>query len=207
MKRSAKLWNAAVLLMAAAAASGNVLFTNGSFETGDYTGWTPILTSNPLIQGVTGINTPPDGPEDGSKYAYFGNGIPIETFIYQTITTIPDDSYTITFWVSVDPIKNITEDPGSLFPYGIGMDVNFGPTVEDLTLSDAAFMPWTEFTLTAVAVSTSTIVEFTGWNDDGGMVFLDNITGVNNGAVPEPATFALAGAGLLMAGLWRKLKR
>jgi hypothetical protein len=205
-KMTKRLWMAVVLSLAARAASGSNLFTNGSFETGDFTGWGTFATQNSLIYGVSGINTAPDGPEDGSEYAYFGNGFPIETFINQTITTIPNDLYTITFWVHTNPINNITEAPGPLFPFGTGMQVNFGSHVTSLAISNST-MPWTQFTVTGIATSASTAVQFTAWDDEGGMVFLDNVVGVDSGAVPEPATFPLAASVLVVAGLWRKLKR
>jgi hypothetical protein len=191
------------------------LYTNPDFDVSPnnpktFTSWTVGFSgsssANTLIMGVTGINTAPDGPEDGPDYAYFGNGLPIGTFIDQTLTVLDNEQYTISFWVSVDPINNITENPGPSFGYGTGMQVNFGSTVDTLSLTNTS-MAWTKYSFTVDTTSTSVIGEFTAWDDDGGMVFLDNIQTVDGGAVPEPATFLLAGAGLIAAGLWRKLKR
>ena len=50
-------------------ASAANLIVNGSFETGDFTGWT--LSGNTGVTGVTGSFGGVD-PEDGSFQAFFG---------------------------------------------------------------------------------------------------------------------------------------
>jgi PEP-CTERM motif len=87
-------------------------------------------------------------------------------------------------------------------------DVGFGGFTDyTFTKSSGFTQAYTLYTINYVAKSSSTILEFAGADGDNSAFLLDTISVVDNGAVPEPATFALVGAGLVIAGLGGKLRR
>src|SRR5580704_14001113 len=78
--------------------AGN-LVTNGSFETGDFTGWT--VTGDTTFVGVCDVSTCPSGfaPQDGNFAAYFGPVGDTAT-ISQTIATTPGEEYSLSFYLA-----------------------------------------------------------------------------------------------------------
>src|SRR6266478_615331 len=103
------------------------LVTNGSFETGDFTGWT--LTGNTGFTGVECPGAPFAGPGDGNCDAFLGpvgsNGT-----LSQTLTTIPGQFYNIRFdfqpdggqpsffsavWDAQPPLFSRTNPPASAY--------------------------------------------------------------------------------------------
>jgi len=73
------------------------LVSNGSFETGDFTGW------NIAISPLTFVDGGPSGsvvfaPHDGNYYALFGN-TSVDA-IDQQIATTPGASYDVNFWMN-----------------------------------------------------------------------------------------------------------
>ena len=169
-----------------------VPITNGSFETGDFTGWTQFGDTS--FNGVCQTSTCPlnFAPYAGTYAAYFG---PVGDTggIYQDISTVVGQEYTLTFFLAnqAGGIPNFFE-------------AQFGNA--DFTMTDfpVAF-GWTQFTLTDTATSTTTRLEFTFRNDPG-YWFLDNLSATTQGGTtPEPGTFVLFGSGLLgVAGVIRR---
>ena len=71
------------------------LVTNGSFETGDFTGWTQF--GNTGFSGVTCSG----GAPGGSCFAFFGP-VGSNGGISQTLTTTPGTQYTVSYFLNPD---------------------------------------------------------------------------------------------------------
>lgn len=176
---------AALVGMAPAARAD--LVTNGDFETGDFTGW--------QVQSVHGTVSV------GSLFAYagtYGAGLE-EGFggtgeVSQQLATTAGQSYTISFYLEAG-----INPPADLKVY-FGSDLL-------LDLAGAAPLgPWTKYTFTDVAASASTLLAF-DFSAPGtiGWFSLDNVS-VEPQNVPEPASLALLGTGLIATRFLRRLR-
>jgi hypothetical protein len=184
---------AAVLMCSPAYATS---ITNGSFETGDFTGWT--------LTGNTGFGTEVCkagdtflgsvcSAESGSFAAVVGPNTNPE-FISQSLSTTPGDDYSLTFFLRND---NLGLPPGNSF------QVLWGGATE-YSITNIGQQAYTQVTLSnLVASSASTLLSFKVVNDPGGF-YLDN---VSIKTVPEPATFLLFGMGLLLVASGRRSSR
>ncbi len=187
MKKPLRILLALCLLTLGTAVLANAdsnLVVNGSFETGDFTGWT--VSGDTSFVGVCNVSTCPGGyaPQDGTYAAYFGPVGDTAT-ISQMIPTTPGDSYTVSFYLAAP--SNGTPNYFS---------VSFGTTSFSFTNFGASF-DWQQFVLTTVATSNQTELSFTFRNDPA-YWFLDNVAvNVSSGTVPEPGTLALFGSGVL----------
>jgi hypothetical protein len=172
-------------------ASSN-LVTNGSFETGDFTGWS--VSGDTGFAGVCDVSSCPGGytPQDGNYAAYFGPVGDTAT-ISQNIATTPGESYTLSFYLAAP--ENGTPNYFS---------VTFGSSSFSFSNFGASF-DWQQFTMTTVATTDQTPLSFTFRNDPS-YWFLDNVTvQPTGGTVPEPGTLALFGTGALgLAGFARR---
>jgi len=188
----------AVAVNSAPAAAQN-LVQNGSFETGDYTGWTISGATNDDI--VTTSGTFVYNPEDGNYYAnlYTSVGGTAFSYVSQTISTNIDDSYQLTYYLASDG-----ETPSG-FETIVG-----GTTLSDLT--NIADQPYTEYTFDFTATSTTTEIDFGSYYASSTSVnglALDNVSVVDTTAassVPEPLT---TGGTLVAVGMgwWMRRKR
>jgi hypothetical protein len=172
--------------------AGSNLVSNGSFETGDFTGWT--VSGDTTFTGVCDVSTCPGNfaPIDGTYAAYFGP-VGDNATISQTIATTPGDEYSLSFYLA-NPV-------GGTPNY---FNVTFGNSSFNFTNFGVAF-GWQQFTLTTLATSDQTQLSFTFRNDPS-YWFLDNVTvQQSGGTLPEPSTLVLFGSGVLgLAGIARR---
>jgi hypothetical protein len=157
-------------------ASANLL-VNGSFESGDFSGWTQI--GNTGFTGVTGIfgGVP---PEDGNFQAFFG-AVNSPGGISQTVATVPGASYSLSFW-----LFNFGGTPSSY-------EVDFGGSVLTAATDPGPF-PYTHYQFNVTAAAALSTVSFS-FQQNPSYFLLDNVQ-LNT---PEPSTLAIGGVGGLLA--------
>ena len=167
----------ALTLSAPAAAAP--LIVNGSFETGDFTGWTQ--SGNTEYTSV--FNQDYDGlsPQSGAYYALLGpagsDGILTQSFI-----DAPGAALRISFWLASDG----------------GAPSDFSATYDGaalMRLANAGAFGWTEYTAMVTGTGYDTL-SFS-FSDDQDYFALDNIGVIQIDPVPEPAGVLLFSLGLL----------
>lgn len=143
-----------------AGCNGENLLTNGSFETGDFTGWTQggnfedsQVVSGPFYQFT--------GAEDGSFYATFGSvGTPAT--LSQRLPTVRGQTYHVCFWL------NAVGDVPSFF--GASWDMTPFLSLSNPTTGGV----WTEYVRGAFTAVGNDTLTFTVM-DDPGYIALDNV--------------------------------
>jgi len=167
--------------------------TNGSFETGNFTGW--MLSGNTGFTGVDhGTTGFAPGPQSGSFGAFFG---PVGSlgFLSQSVATVPGASYNLTFSLARD----------GLTPNEFQVSWNGNAILDQINLPSFGYTQ--EGVSNLLATGATTPLQF-GFRDDPGYLYLDAVY-VGAGAVPEPTTLLLWGAtmtGLALAR-WRRRQR
>ena len=175
------------LVTIAPAQAANIV-TNGGFETGSFSGWTPTGD-----QTFNGVQCPGPGPTvaAGNCSAFFG---PVGTTggISQTLTTEAGTLYEIDFSFLADG-----GTPSSFL-------ATFGG-VPLISLTNPPASGFQAFSFQGLSTGTSTTLTFL-FRDDPGFLFLDAVS-VDVARVPGPATLVLVGIGLvgLSLGLRRRI--
>ncbi len=180
----------AVLLCAPAAFAQNLL-ANGSFETGDFTGWT--TGGNFGATGVTsGAFYVYTGAEDGNFYAYLGP-VGSDATLSQSFTTTPGQQYTFSFWLAA-----VGDNPSD---FSASWD---GSQAISLTNPNTGGV-WQQYSFTETGTGSDSIT--LSFRDDPAYIALDNVSvsPTATGTVPEPSSFLLMGSGVLgLAGVIRR---
>jgi hypothetical protein len=170
-------WGALAALLGLAGAAQATLVTNGGFETGNLSGWSPFGNTG-FTGTATGVHA-----QSGSYGAYFG---PVGSTggIFQTLATEAGQSYDVSFWLRADPNT----------PNSFAFDWDGG--VDEMVITNTPGFAYQQFSFTLTASSALTDLRFV-FQHNPAYYSLDNV--VVTAAVPEPATLALAGLALLGA--------
>ena len=212
MKRSVILAVAGAIALAGSGARGAELLVNGSFETGDLTGWTASDTG--VFRVWAGLPSSLDsilantitGAEDGSYYLLDGtNG---EQANYsQTFSDVAGATYSVSLWYA--------SDGGSFLHDNFNFSVQF-LAIDDTILAGnepTIAADWQQFTTSFIGTGFDTLT--LGSENDPFANFFDNVSVTGPGVttltgpgVPEPATWALMIGGFgLVKRLWRPVAR
>ncbi len=216
MKRVTAVCALALWMMAAPRAQAAV--TNGSFETGDLTGWSWTIPAGASIDVVTshsdpgGTGTTSWAPTDGSYFALLKTDGPGSlTQLYQSYSMTPGNPLIFDyFWDSRD-FKPFNDTASLTIYSGVGLA---GPLVSTSTLGsvntdpqDYWGTPWQTRSLYLGSAGIYTIVFEVRNSLDG---IKDSYLGIDNvslfQAVPAPGAILLGGIGVGLIG-WLRRRR
>ena len=177
-------------LGSAAPAFATEYLTNGSFETGDFTGWTYATGGDPNFSGVvpSTVTYNGQGAQDGNYYALVGATTLDNASLSQSFVDTPNETLTITGWITGDGSE----------PSFVTFSFN-GAAL--LTVNPVPNEPWTQVTVTATA--TGNDIFSVGFGNDPFQDGLDNFSVSSVSGVPEPTTWALLLIGFAGLGLIR----
>jgi hypothetical protein len=132
------------------------LIVNGSFETGDFTGWTDVSNCNLSVK-TYGSQIFSGPPLPGSpNVAKAGCNEGRDNILQQSVPTIPGKIYTLSY--------SLYDDGGSAPIYfSVSIDTDSIPdsVIDYLTGPDDPGFYWTQYSFTFVAIQSSTLITFT----------------------------------------------
>jgi hypothetical protein len=163
------------------------LVANPGFESGYFDDWS-LITGGPGNDLLI-VNT----SHSGAQAASFAATRHIDDSIYQALPTVPGSYYLIDFWLANE--YNGTQDND--------FHVSWNNS-EILTLTNASYFNYTEYTFAEVATGASTVIEFSGANNPAA-TWLDDVSVTLT--TPEPGSFALAALGFVPLAAWRLRRR
>jgi hypothetical protein len=177
-------------LVPATAQAGNLVL-NGTFATGDFTDWTTTAAAHGSLFGV---NTADPLPPNTFAAYFGGTSVGFYDTIQQSVPTTAGATYTFSFWLAND---------GGVPNFYAFNAFWGGLAVLQIANGSSAGFPYTLYSFTETATSSSTTILFQGFQVPG-FFFLDDIV-VSPTIIPEPSSLALAGIGsVVMAGyVWR----
>lgn len=176
-----------LLLLVAAPQSFAQLVQNGSFETGDFTGWGGTQEGMLVTSGNWDSYT---GAQDGQFYAVMG-AVGGDGTLTQTISDTAGASYTFSFWMAAQG-----DNPSD---FNVSWD---GTVLLSLTNPNTGSQ-WEQFTYQVTGTGSDTI-QF-AVRDDPAYIALDNVSVTPNATAPEPSSLMLMGTGILaLAGMIRR---
>jgi hypothetical protein len=177
-----------LLLVAPTSFAAN-LVTNGSFETGDFTGWTEggNFEDTEVVSGPFYVYT---AAQDGTFYAVLGP-VGSDGTLSQTLATNPGTQYTFSFWMNA-----VGDNPSDFSAF---WDGTIGVSENDPNTGGV----WQQFSFTVIGTGSDTI-EFS-FRDDPAYIALDNVSVSAGSSTPEPGSLLLFGSGIVgLAGMLRR---
>lgn len=154
--------------------------TNGGFETGSFAEWTTESAASGSLLFVGGHS------RSGADAAWFGAIGAQDDVLSQTFTTLPGESYVITFWLAHG-------GTGAANDFNVQWD---GTPL--LALANTSRFGQRQYTFVTTALDDSTTLRFAG-RDLLDYYYLDDVAVVPL-PTPEPATLSLLLGGAVLLG-------
>ena len=190
----AKAFLAGMLCWWANTASASNLFVDGDFEGTTYTqvfgtstdvlpnGWTNSPPTSMSKLNVFANGSGPGSAESGTHYIAFQSAVTDGTqdCLNQVISTVPNQKYTVSFWVAMTASSGSQFGLGPEWDSGGANDTMMGTTAFYYHPTNSQAVAYKLFSFTETASSSSTSIYFHG-ADATGAVLLDNVS-VSNAA-------------------------